>query len=47
MPLLLGIVSQRTASLREALVLPGVCLAGMFVVVAGMLKTVPQAEAGQ
>jgi fucose permease len=34
MPFLLGVVSERTSSLREALVLPGVCLAGMLVLAA-------------
>jgi fucose permease len=33
MPLLLGVVSERTASLREALGLPGVCLLGMLLLV--------------
>ncbi len=38
MPLLLGVVSQRVGSLREALVLPGVCMAGMLVVVAVFMR---------
>jgi FHS family glucose/mannose:H+ symporter-like MFS transporter len=38
MPWLLGVVSERTASLREALVLPGVCLVGMFVLVLGFVR---------
>jgi fucose permease len=33
MPLLLGVVSQRAGSLREALALPGLCLVGMLVLV--------------
>ncbi len=33
MPLLLGFVSQRAGSLREALALPGLCLMGMLVLV--------------
>jgi fucose permease len=33
MPLLLGLMSQRAGSLREALVLPGLCLVGMLVLV--------------
>jgi len=31
MPLLFGVVSQRTSSLREALLLPGACLLGMLI----------------
>jgi FHS family glucose/mannose:H+ symporter-like MFS transporter len=38
MPLLLGVVSQRVGSLREALMLPGVCLAGMLLVVGGFVR---------
>jgi FHS family glucose/mannose:H+ symporter-like MFS transporter len=33
MPLLLGLISERTGSLREALVLPGLCLVGMLLLV--------------
>ena len=33
MPLLLGVISQRAGSLREALALPGLCLVGMLVLV--------------
>jgi fucose permease len=33
MPLLLGVVSQRAGSLREALALPGLCLVGMLLLV--------------
>lgn len=43
MPFLLGVVSERTASLRQALVLPGACLAGMFVLVA----LAPQASSAE
>jgi fucose permease len=38
MPLVLGVISQRTASLREALVLPGVCLVAMLVLVVGFVQ---------
>jgi fucose permease len=38
MPLVLGVVSQRIASLREALVLPGVCLLAMLLLVMGFVR---------
>jgi MFS transporter, FHS family, glucose/mannose:H+ symporter len=37
MPFVLGVVSQRT-SLTEALVLPGGCLVGMFLIVIGLVR---------
>jgi fucose permease len=46
MPLVLGVVSQRTASLREALALPGVCVLGMFLLVAGLSALRPISRAG-
>lgn len=39
MPLLLGVISQRVHSLRLALLLPGVCLAGMLALVALFVRT--------
>jgi fucose permease len=38
MPLVLGVISQRTASLRAALVLPGVCLVFLFLLVLGSMR---------
>jgi fucose permease len=39
MPLVLGVISERTHSLREALALPGVCLLAMLALVAGFVKS--------
>ena len=38
MPLVLGVISQRTASRRAALVLPGVCLVFLFLLVLGSMR---------
>jgi fucose permease len=46
MPLLLGVVSEQTASLRAALVLPGICLVGFVAVVTAWVQPRIRAAAG-